>query len=272
MIKVIFPPGCYGNFLIRCIYKLTSLGPSPEIKFLYDEHGSSHSIRYDHQRKSKIQCGHINEITFDPNTEDVIVILPDSGRKLEYLDNQYLKQEKGNLVAYLSKLFGNKNRVLEELKKWGRYSDITEVPAWVIREWCSFWLPNTLDVMYQRELYAGINSVYFLETKNLCTNLESILQDICLTLNLNIVVTTQDLCELQYNFLSKQKSFDVQEKCEKWVQEIINDSTNGPTPCNTIFDEAYVQHLLRRQGFEIRCDGLAIFPDSAKKMKEIIYK
>ena len=49
-------------------------------------------------------------------------------------------------------------------------------------------------------------------------------------------------------------------------------NNNTASPCQTMLDEAYVQHCLREQGYEIRCDGLDTFPTNSSDLRELIYE
>ena len=59
-------------------------------------------------------------------------------------------------------------------------------------------------------------------------------------------------------------------KFERELQTITNNNTDSP--CQTLIDEAYVQHSLREQGYEIQCDGLDTFPTNSRDLREIIYE
>jgi hypothetical protein len=75
----------------------------------------------------------------------------------------------------------------------------------------------------------------------------------------------------QQQWIAQQRYHNSQHRCNAWVEDILNDR-NTPTPCQTILDEAYVQHCLREQGYEIRCDGLNNFPKTSSELKELIYE
>jgi len=83
-------------------------------------------------------------------------------------------------------------------------------------------------------------------------------------INLNNVIRTHS------SFLSKQRHHNAQNKCNRWVKNIIADN-QSISPCRTIFDEAYVQAKLRDNGYEIKCDGLDIFPKNSEEMHKLIF-
>lgn len=46
MIEILYPPGCYGNYLIRSLYNYTNLRVKDYTNFLFDNLGSSHLVRF----------------------------------------------------------------------------------------------------------------------------------------------------------------------------------------------------------------------------------
>ena len=46
----------------------------------------------------------------------------------------------------------------------------------------------------------------------------------------------------------------------------------SPADAQTMLDEAYIQHCLREKGYEIRCDGLDVFPTTSRDLRELIYE
>ena len=93
-------------------------------------------------------------------------------------------------------------------------------------------------------------------------------QALDLTLKVN-----DDYMEMTHNvFIKHQQFHGSQIACIEWVKCVINGRIDIQSPCQTIFDEAYVQSLLRKQKFEIKCDGLNIFPTSSFELHNLIYK
>ena len=75
----------------------------------------------------------------------------------------------------------------------------------------------------------------------------------------------------QSNWIAKQSYHNSQHRCDAWIQDILEDR-DSESPCQTLLDEAYVQRCLREQGYEIRCDGLNIFPRSSRDLRELVYE
>ena len=86
-----------------------------------------------------------------------------------------------------------------------------------------------------------------------------------------MVADTATMKNNQSKWIVQQRYHNSQYRCDKWIKDVIaNNETDSP--CQTILDEAYVQHCLRKQGYEIRCDGLDNFPKSSSELKELIYE
>jgi hypothetical protein len=98
--------------------------------------------------------------------------------------------------------------------------------------------------------------------------IEKIIQD----LGLKLMVTEEIIKQVQIKFIQHQKLHNIQLKCHTWVDSIIKGIENKNSPCITIFDEAYVQMLLRNQGYEIQCHELNDFPKNSSDMIRVTYK
>jgi hypothetical protein len=141
-------------------------------------------------------------------------------------------------------------------------SNWDNISTWSIREWFSFWM---LDSM--KDTYHG-KSGHF-TTNDLFTS--NIFPHLINRLGLTLVVDDAIMKHNQSNWIATQRYHNSQHRCNKWVQDVLTDN-NTLSPCLTILDEAYVQHSLREQGYEIRCDGLDTFPTNSRDLREIIYE
>ena len=89
-------------------------------------------------------------------------------------------------------------------------------------------------------------------------------------LGLTVMADSVTMKHNQSNWIAQQRYHNSQHKCDKWVQDILEDK-DSVSPCQTVLDEAYIQHCLREQGYEIRCDGLNVFPTTSRDLRELIY-
>jgi hypothetical protein len=256
------------------VYTLTNLNIDNElIEFDFDQHGSSHSFRYNLTSKNIIQCGHIGHLDFDTTSDQLIVLIPEKTNMLDYFDNQFCKQENKQIVSYIRALFSD-SEIQEKLaSNWNFFKNFNEnVPRWILREWSSFWIQMCLEESYGKEKYQQIPAVCQVGVSLLFKDLYVALNLIADSLSLTLSVTNDYVQKLQDDFVKHQSLHGMQEKCQKWVNIAIQTQDNAASPCVTIFDEAYVQYLLRESGYELQCDGLEIFPKNTLELNKIMYK
>ena len=194
-----------------------------------------------------------------------ILISPDSSHRLDYFDNQFLKENFGNLITYL-KVVSPGGEFDKHLKEFN--TNIEEASQWQIREYISFWLDDCLTNGYNLQKYQRpgiflLSSVEFFDNK-----FKDTFTEIAKLLNLTVTNLTQ-FVEHHAKFIELQKFNGIQIRCKSWVDDVISGVENS-SPCITIFDEAYVQHLLRNSGFEIRCFELNEFPKNSTELRKLI--
>lgn len=246
MIHITWRQGCYGHYVMQSIYAYSNLSNGAEIKI--EPTGSSHGF----DPRTNFRHDHKMEETAD------VIIAPSPGHYLDYLDNQLVKQANNDIIESVELNFPDYK---EKLGNWGNITS-TDIPTWVIREWISFWIDANI-----KSSYPDINghiSALDLFTKN-------VFPDLINHLGLTLVADTATMENNQRIWIAQQRYHNAQHRCTAWVLDILEDR-NTKTPCQTIIDEAYVQHCLREQGYEIRCNGLDVFPTTSKDLREIIYE
>jgi hypothetical protein len=268
MIFVLFPPGCYGSYIGRSLYYYTDLNPRLPSEFVFNQHGSSHLIRQNVDLLTKIRVGHCL-----PNVySQVVTLLPFQDHYLDYFNNQFAKNTNFNLTEYIRSLIDPTDFAIK-LSNWGpKYTTIETAPRWVLREFFSFWLIDCFANRYNIDSYLVDQSVS-ISTVDIFQNFYYTIAKVSCALGLTLTASKPQIENNHAAFLKSQLFHKSQIKCADWVSAIINtNSTSCPTPCQTIFDEAYVQHLLRESGYQIKCDGLNIFPATSAEMQLLIYK
>jgi hypothetical protein len=272
MVKIIFAPGCYGTFLSKCLYSLTNLtGQKQETEFRFDSNGSSHDFRREMKGQSYIECGHPHIISYD-NQDKLVVVLPCNDHRLDYYSNQFCKQDREQIVSYLYKMFSPQEIKYKLTSYWNYRNDLSEdTPRWLLREWCSFWLEDCLSSGYNIDTYKTIPAHVYINTLDLFVDLKKTLEMISCSLGLKVVASESCIKDIQQKFIVSQKLHGIQNRCNDWVNTLL-EGRNTLSPCITLFDEAWVQHLLRCRGYEIQCDGLEYLPQSSEEMLKIIYK
>jgi len=273
MINVIFPPGCYGTYLTRCLYHYTDLRSDTFAPFTFDHNGSSHQHRDNKIAHTKITSEHFESILKINTTNNIISLLPDADHNLDYYNNQFFKQQHGALISYILDHFSQDEVTDKLFKHWGHTGPLNNtIPNWILREWCSFWITDLWNNTYSRKNYLTIPDSIQIEVNDLLSQFEKIFVDIVNKLKLTVNVDLPIIRNTHNVFLSKQQFHNSQLNCIQWVNVTLNTDIDSPINTLTIFDEAYIQHLLRQQGYEIKCDGLNEFPATTLDLKNIIYK
>lgn len=270
MINLIYPPGCYGTYLSKCIYNYTNLRKDSFVTFEFDNSGSSHDYRFNEHAQTHIRLEHIDTFVPTSNT-NIVALLPDQEHSLDYYNNQYHKQENGQLISYIKTNYSEEEIVSKLKNNWNMSDGLSEhTPLWILREWCSFWITDCWSNGYNRNRYSNVSNIC-VEVNDLVESFELVFIDLIDKLNLTLTVDLSIIQQTHYNFQRKQRFHNSQLRCNEWVNCVINKQPNILTDL-TIFNEAYIQHLLRVNGYEIYCDGLNRFPLSSFDMKELIYK
>ena len=276
MIRVLFPPGCYGNFISQCIYRFTNLNVGASGDF-FDAAGSSHGFKNLSDADEKISCEHID--TYAPNPGDITVtVLPDADHVMDYYNNQFTKTWNNDVYQHLSvntlidrfrtKLFP----WLPQEVDWSKNIDpILSVSRGVLRELLSLEIQTQLDITYDRSRYSTLPHQTQVSAEDFFDNFSDVFAQICQALGLTISATGKEIELVHQEFVTKQQYHGSQIRSQQWIQDIIQNK-NTPSPCQTFLDEAYVQHLLREQGWHIPSHEVEVFPATSQQLKTIIYQ
>ncbi len=249
MIKISWLPGCYGSYVMQSIYAYSNFGNG---KIVIDPTGSSHSFR--ERSDTRLFFDHSHEWTEDTDVH----VNPVPGHELDYLNNQLVKQNKNDVISSFKRYFGDEfaNEILEH---WGTTSH------WAIREWASFCIVDQCLAGYKPQPTVNLT------TNDLFDTNKNVFSEIINRIGLTVTTDSATMKVNQQQWIAQQRYHNSQHRCKAWVEDILNDR-NTATPCQTLLDEAYVQHCLREQGYEIHCDGLDNFPKTSSDLREIIYE
>lgn len=273
MIKVYFPPGCYGTYVSQCIYSYTNLRTGPFVNYI-DAIGSSHRFRSKvYELAEIIRYGHIDNPFMIKESKQVVVVFPDRDHLLDYYNNQFYKQSKKQLINFILEQT-TKEEILYKLKTyWGYVGDLDEnVPRWILREWWSFCIDDILNANWEATIhYNKLNAKVNITTQDIFKNWIETLTHIVSTLDLNFIVDINIIKKQHETFLELQKLHNSQLRCYQYVKDLIN-GADGEITLHTIFDEAYMQQLLRRCNIAIQCDGLNKFPSTIQQLRYITYE
>lgn len=270
MIKVLFPPGCYGHYLTGCLYTYTNLNTT-NFEFELEQNGSSHSFWSHSDCKTKI----INQHSFGGGDKyngptDTVTIVPEPDHYLDYINNQYSKFYNYNFDKFLQDKWWYQEFKSKLSTAWNIQSNQL-APQWVLREYHSFVFLDFLEKNYDRQTYIDSKCVASISAQDFFGDFVSVLGTLCNQLNLDLDVdklsTTHEI------FLKKQIYHNTQLQIDQWIQDLVSHNTaQTANPCRTFLDEIYVQAKLREHGYEIYCNDLEQFPKDFKHMKQLIYK
>ena len=274
MIKILFPPGGYGTYLARCLYSYTNLNDTNSSELSeFELSGSSHTFRGNTDAKTKIWQGHPTSPDWAINDNDsIIIVLPHPEHHLDYYDNQFAKNYNYELVNYISGQYSIDEINCKLKTMWNYNSPFdTSVPQWILREFFSLCIIDCFNNGYSSDLYKNIPTRFTITTQDIVLNFNNLFDEIGQQLSLKKLVSDRTMIQNHTHFLQSQRYHNIQLNCKQWVNSII-EGTEMLSPHQTIFDEAYIQHIFRTLGYEIKCDGLNKFPLSSSKMQELIYK
>jgi len=271
MIKVLFPPGCYGHYLTGCLYTYTNLNTT-NFDFKLSEDGSSHTFWTHSDCKTKI----INQHSFGGGDKydgptDTVTIVPEPDHYLDYINNQYCKFYKYDFDKFLQDKWWHEDLKSKVSTMWN-IEDINQpIPRWILREYHSFVFLDFLEQNYDRQTYIDSECVASISAQDFFKNFIPVLERLCQQLNLNLDLTK--LFSTHETFLQRQIYHNTQLAIDQWIHDLVAHNTAvSSNPCRTFLDEIYVQAKLRQHGYEIYCNDLEQFPETFNQMKNLIYK
>ena len=257
-ICTLFTPGSYGTFISWCVYSFSELNTTPDINnpLVFN---SAHRYR----EYSGINIVTPSHIPLDGYT-NYILLECDVQNIIGYIDNQFQKQSLGNVETYLKSILPDYRDKLSSY--W------TTNEAWELRELLSFFLGDLIKNIKEQidtaHNQVSINKCYLVKPEKFLsstTELENILNFFGLKQHEKFNLATEYFnkylsCQLHYN-----KSHQLGDFINSTINKIPYQLTDA-----TIFDEAYVQHSLRLQGYELKCYGLNRFPSDSIALASLL--
>jgi hypothetical protein len=238
---------------------------------MFGDNGDSHRYRHNDNAKAQIYQGHIGQHPSSP--DDIIVtIVPCESHRLDYYNNHFIKQEHSKLIEYISLTWSPAVARDKLATQWNYHGEFDEtVPKWIMREWCSFWINDVLESAYDPTVYQELDSVAQLTTQDIFENYVELLTEIVSRLGLTFTVNLDIIHQQHENFLSVQKLHNSQLRCEQYVRDVL-DGNDTEITVYSIFDEAYIQYLLRLNNLELQCNGLDLFPATTQQLKNLTHE
>jgi hypothetical protein len=269
MIKILYSQGCYGTYLTRCVYEYTSLNNNQYTSsMVFDSTGSSHIFRQNKSAKKLIWSGHPENRYI--NDGQLLLVLPHKDHYLDYWNNHFHKEKLQQIIEYTLTQFSIEEINNKLITSWGYDKAFDHnVPKWILREFFSMWMVDCFANRYSSKQYHNITNRLIIGAQDIILNLNNLLDSICLAFDLTKTVDDALINLNHKNFLSAQQYINSQLNCVNWVLDTIAEKQNSYRP-KTIYDEAYIQYLFRKQGYEIKCAELNDFPQTTLEMKKLI--
>jgi uncharacterized protein YozE (UPF0346 family) len=265
-IFTLFTPGAYGTFISWCVYSFSELNVSsdailPVIEYAGSAHGFRNTPGIDLVRPTH---DIVEESLTNPKL-NYILIECDKEKIINYIDNQFQKQNLSDTLTYLNTFYPEFSKKLKTV--WGN----TE--TWALRELLSFFLnemiANTKHQIENFHAQVQQNNCYRINPENFLLDVENELEKLLLFFNLK---KNSNFNLLNYHvseFLELQQNFNKNFQIDKFVDDTINNK-ECYIPNLTIFDEAWIQYKLRMKGIEIKCYNLNKFPNNSIDLNKLL--
>jgi hypothetical protein len=247
-IHVIFCPGSYGTYLAWAIYSYSNLNTDPII-MPFTEAGSAHNFRK-YAGFIKVQAKH----EIDASTVDCVIVTPT--QYVTYLNNRLVKFKCGLGIDDAS------------LQNWGEHSDST----WARREYYSLVvgdLLNTSKTQYDFTTVADNINFIRVDAERILFDLVAVLKEVYAKFNLTCTSDLTTILENHEKYMSLQPFMYL----ENTVNEILDGVLNSKLVKIAglpLLAEAYIQHVLREQGYDLQCHGLDEFPSDTLSLRKLL--
>lgn len=255
--SVLFHPGSYGTYLSWCIYTYSELNRERRIELPFSSGGGAHLFHRSEGIKI-VQPTH----TLPAVTKNVIFIEPLLSKCLEYLNNQHMKEHDFDHTAVL--------HLLDYKKKLDMQWQTEIIERWHDRELLSFFLPDFFknsfkEYNYELTNYNSINVTF----DDIIYSLNETILKILDFFKLTAIDTIKKLPDIHDKFYRLQKNINKDEIALRYADAAINRKKFVIENC-TLYDEAWIQHLLRMQGYNIKCWKLNQFPYCASELTNLL--
>lgn len=148
-----------------------------------------------------------------------------------------------------------------------------DIPTWIIREMLSY----NLIPSWKSEVEWFFPNTYshpkckFVFISDLLYNFKKVMLEIQEFCQLDFKTDINELLPHHDQMLSLQKYLNQDELCTNIIDSLITTQPmewdNLPIP-----SQSWIQWQLRNLGYEVRCNGLDIFPTNSVQLQELIYK
>lgn len=288
---IAFNGGAYGTYLEWC---LTTLSSTNNIVPPFSNIGNSHKFgghhllningwkNYKAANETSAQFVRLHPKTLQTESlsanmdylcdtaDSVVYLYPDKESILLALNNFTYKiwedwwEHSFRSVLDVNKIYNN----------WpvNKSTEISDIPNWIKREFLSFYLmPAWFAQVEWDHLDTWQHPNCCVVTINqLLYNFENTIQRIKAHCNLHFEKDVAELVPFHQQNLKLQKYISQDQICNQIVNDVVNHRQVEWEEL-TLTSESWVQWELRNRGFEIRCDGLDMFPTNSIQLRELLY-
>lgn len=280
MTAIVYPPGAFGSMIEAVLRRFTVEHKSLDT-ITTNADGSSHNY---------YRGAHVFEINNSISEVDDCVfsaIYPGYNENIEQAFGDLNQHPSTKIAVTLLNnddmircwcLFNHKDRLLERdnrlfrainqptnLQGWGK-TDFDELETWQKREYLSYILDGIFDNTI-RASYSLPNNWYTVQFQNLLTRPVAVFEQLIKDLKWNAV----DWQEFeQYAHSWQQQQLAILKTADSIIRTVEFKETGALE--FDLMEQAIVQQQLRKQGYEIQCDGLNEFPKSVKKLQSLLQK
>jgi hypothetical protein len=290
-IPIVFHAGGYGTYLE---WVLTTLTSNDEIIWPFTNKGNSHNFQGNHVGTTARWLEYLNsnenytfvrlhpKITQEENLEENLKIISDSAEQFVYilvdpdslllgLANQYEKV-RDDWWDVEFKYYINKELIYNNWPVDPTFP-ISKLPEWIKREFLSLYMMPMWheQIGWNNQLHWNYPNCQPITIKQLLYQFESTIARIGKELKLQFVRPVKELLSAHNQMLALQKNLNIDQTCNQIVNAVISNESISWDPISLI-GEGWVQWQLRNLGYEIRCNGLDLFPTNSVKLQELIYK
>jgi hypothetical protein len=285
MIHVFFVPGMFGSTIEYVLRNFTNEHTPLNVEIASD--GSMHTfakmnhplsmdaLDNTHQREINtpiypFEEAHLAEIltSYPTNDHDHCILIyaksfEDAERNLLF---QYHKISQG--IGHGLKIFhGSPANAKNDVTRWNpNYSNYKDLTPWEFREWFSIFYPSWIQE-WQDSCNQVPDTWFKISTDDILYNSKNTFEDVITFCNLN---KKSELDDFVSRWQQAQKYIlDEYTIINNIVNYTINKQEYTWKPLH-IIAESIIQKKLRDNGFEIRCDGLDIFPTNSMDLYNLL--
>jgi hypothetical protein len=292
-IPVVFHGGCYGTFLHWVLETLTSdakiVDPLTMVGNSHKFNGS-HLLSMEGWRRYYSSDAYCDFVRFHPKTTKQENLFDN----LTEISNQvnrfvYVYPDQNTVFLCLFNHFGKiwkdwwtYNFTHDTLSpsviydNWNVSSDtpLDQIPHWVRREFLSFYaIPMWYSMIeWDCPTHYTQDNCCLVTVSDLLFNFKPTVEKIVDALDLKVQTSVDQLLPYHSKMISLQTFLNSTKLCNSIISSITTPTDILNWGQLSLIEEAWLQWQLRNLGYELKCNGLDIFPTNSVQLQELLYK